>query len=142
AGFVFVTILAGAFVAGLDAGLVSDTFPLMDGRFVPAGYADIAPFWRNLFENHAAVQFNHRWLGMAAALLACIFAWRFARDTNAKLDRLAVLAVPAAALAQAALGIATLMLWVPVPLAAAHQAGAVILLSAAIFAAHALGRRG
>ncbi|MBI3504012.1 MAG: COX15/CtaA family protein [Proteobacteria bacterium] len=137
-GFVFVTILAGAFVAGLDAGLVSDTFPLMDGRFVPEGYADIRPFWRNLFENHASVQFNHRWLGISAALLACLFAGTHL--PAAKADRLAVLAVPAAALVQACLGIATLMLWVPVPLAAAHQAGAVILLSAAVTAAHALGR--
>ncbi len=139
-GFVFLTILAGAFVAGLDAGLVSDTFPLMDGRLLPAGYGDIAPFWRNLFENHAAVQFNHRWLGIAAALLACIFAWRFGPDARDRFGRLALLAVPAAALAQAALGIVTLLLWVPIPLAAAHQAGAVILLSAATLAAHALGR--
>jgi cytochrome c oxidase assembly protein subunit 15 len=139
-GFVFVTILAGAFVAGLDAGLVSDTFPLMDGRFVPAGYADIEPFWRNLFENHASVQFNHRWLGIAAATLACLFAWKNLAAARTRADRIAVLVVPAAALAQACLGIATLMLWVPVPLAAAHQAGAVILLSAAVIAAHALGR--
>lgn len=140
-GFVFLTILAGAFVAGLDAGLVSDTFPLMDGRLVPAGYADIAPFWRNLFENHAAVQFNHRWLGIAAAVLACLFAWRFFGHVQRPFDRLALLAVPAAAVAQAGLGIVTLLLWVPIPLAAAHQAGAVILLSAATLAAHALGRR-
>ncbi len=140
AGFVFVTILAGAFVAGLDAGLVSDTFPLMDGSFVPPGYADIEPFWRNLFENHASVQFNHRWLGIAAATLACLFAWKNLGAARTKADRIAVLAVPTAALAQAGLGIATLLLWVPVPLAAAHQAGAVILLSAAVTAAHALGR--
>jgi len=140
AGFVFVTILAGAFVAGLDAGLVSDTFPLMDGSFVPPGYADIEPFWRNLFENHASVQFNHRWLGIAAAALACLFAWKNLGAARTKADRIAVLAVPTAALAQAGLGIATLLLWVPVPLAAAHQAGAVILLSAAVTAAHALGR--
>ncbi len=141
AGLVFLTIVAGAFVAGLDAGLVSDTFPLMDGRLVPAGYADIEPFWRNLFENHAAVQFNHRWLGIFTAACALVFAWRFARAADAG-DRIAVLAVPAASVVQAALGIATLMLWVPVPLAAAHQAGAVILLTAAVVAAHALGRRG
>jgi cytochrome c oxidase assembly protein subunit 15 len=141
ASLVFLTIVAGAFVAGLDAGLVSDTFPLMDGRFVPAGYADIEPFWRNLFENHAAVQFNHRWLGIFTALCAFAFAARALPGVSGG-DRLAVLAVPAAALAQAALGIATLMLWVPVPLAAAHQAGAVILLTAAIVAAHALGNRG
>ncbi len=141
ASLVFLTIVAGAFVAGLDAGLVSDTFPLMDGRLVPAGYADIEPFWRNLFENHAAVQFNHRWLGIFTVLCALVFAARCAPKAAAR-DQLAVIAVLAFALMQATLGIATLMLWVPVPLAAAHQAGAVILLTAAIVAAHALGRRG
>jgi len=140
-GFVFVTVVAGAFVAGLDAGLASDTFPLMDGRFVPAGYADMSPFWRNLFENHAAVQFNHRWLGIGAVLLAVVFAWRCRAAADGPFARALVICVPAAACAQAALGIATLLLWVPIPLAASHQAGAVILLSAAAAAAHALGRK-
>lgn len=140
-GFVFATVIAGAFVAGLDAGLASDTFPLMDGRLVPAGYADMSPFWRNLFENHAAVQFNHRWLGIGAVLLAVAFAWHCRTAATDAFARAALLAVPVAACAQAALGIATLLLWVPIPLAAAHQAGAVILLSAAAAAAHALGRR-
>src|SRR6185312_12720419 len=57
---VFLTILAGGFVAGLDAGMSYNTFPLMDGRLVPAGYLDETPWWANLFENVAAVQFNHR----------------------------------------------------------------------------------
>lgn len=141
ASLVFLTVVAGAFVAGLDAGLVSDTFPLMDGRFVPAGYADIEPFWRNLFENHATVQFNHRWLGISVVLYALAFTWRFGRAA-AKGDEIYVAAVLALAVMQATLGITTLMMWVPIPLAAAHQAGAVMLLTAAVAAAHALGRRG
>ncbi|MFM7346647.1 MAG: COX15/CtaA family protein [Tagaea sp.] len=139
AALVFVTILAGALVAGLDAGMTHNSFPLMDGRLFPAGYFDLDPAWRNVFDNVVAVQFNHRWLGMACAVLACVYAWRVTADDRA--DRLWVLSPAIAACAQAALGIATLLLWVPLPLAAAHQAGAVILLSCAIAAAHAAGRR-
>jgi cytochrome c oxidase assembly protein subunit 15 len=136
---VFVTILAGALVAGLDAGMTHNTFPLMDGRLFPAGYFDLDPAWRNVLDNIVAVQFNHRWLGVACAILACIYAWRVRPQDRT--DRLWVLAPAYAALAQAALGIATLLLWVPLPLAAAHQAGAVILLSCALAAAHAAGKR-
>jgi cytochrome c oxidase assembly protein subunit 15 len=136
---VFVTILAGALVAGLDAGMTHNTFPLMDGRLFPAGYFDLDPAWRNVLDNIVAVQFNHRWLGVACAILACIYAWRVRPQDRT--DRLWVLAPAYAALAQAALGIATLLLWVPLLLAAAHQAGAVILLSCALAAAHAAGKR-
>lgn len=59
-GLVFLQVIAGAFVAGLKAGRTYNTWPLMDGDFVPAGYASMNPFWRNIFENIAAVQFNHR----------------------------------------------------------------------------------
>jgi cytochrome c oxidase assembly protein subunit 15 len=131
---VFATAMAGAFVAGLDAGLAFDTFPLMDGALVPTGYGDIAPFWRNLFENHAAVQFNHRWLGIASLLAVSLLAWRlFAAAPRA------AAAMALAGAVQVALGIATLLLWVPIPLAAAHQAGSVVLLTAVVAAVHAAG---
>jgi cytochrome c oxidase assembly protein subunit 15 len=136
---VFAAILAGALVAGLDAGKTHNDFPLMDGRLFPAGYFDLDPAWRNVFDNIVAVQFNHRWLGIACAVFACVFVWRV-RPSDPT-DRLWVLTPAYAALAQAALGIATLAFWVPLPLAAAHQAGAVILLSCALAAAHAAGRR-
>ena len=69
---VALTILAGGFVAGTRAGLTYNTFPLMDGRLVPAGYAQLHPFLLNWFENIAAVQFNHRVLAVAtvAAIVA------------------------------------------------------------------------
>jgi len=133
---VFVTVMAGALVAGLDAGMTHNTFPLMDGRFFPDGYFDIDPAWRNLFDNVVAVQFNHRWLGIATALAAILFAWRTWRYDGQWTALPAIVAV-----AQAGLGIVTLLLWVPLPLAAAHQAGAVILLTAAVAAAHAAGDR-
>ncbi len=137
---VFLTILAGGFVAGLDAGRVYNSFPLMDGRLVPVGYFDLSPWWLNWFENPAAAQFNHRLLGMTS-LAAALAVWLSLK--HAPLDaaqRRWVVAVPVMAALQAALGIATLLLAVPIALAALHQAGAVLLLSLAVAAAHALAR--
>ncbi len=62
AGLVFLQIIAGAFVAGLHAGKTYNTWPLMDGDFIPNSYGQLQPFWKNTFENIAAVQFNHRTL--------------------------------------------------------------------------------
>jgi cytochrome c oxidase assembly protein subunit 15 len=127
-----ITICAGGFVAGLNAGLVYNTFPLMDGSFVPAGYAHLHPFIRNWFENVAAVQFDHRILAMttaAAVLLLWAIGHRAALPRPARFALHALLAVVAL---QFSLGLSTLLLVVPIPLAAAHQAGAVLLLTAAI----------
>ena len=136
-GLVGLTIVAGGFVAGLNAGLAYNTFPLMDGSFVPAGYAQLQPFVRNWFENVAAVQFDHRILAMTT--VACVIALWLAgrRAALPRPARLALRALLAAALLQLALGILTLLLVVPIPLAAAHQAGAVLLLTAAIVLRHA-----
>jgi cytochrome c oxidase assembly protein subunit 15 len=134
------TILAGGFVAGLHAGLIYNTFPLMDGSFVPAGYAQLQPFARNWFENIAAVQFDHRLLAMTS-FAAALLLWLTGR--RASLPRpadLALNALLAAAALQFALGVATLLLVVPIPIAAAHQAGAVLLLTATIVFRHRLRR--
>jgi len=135
---VALTIVAGGFVAGLHAGLIYNTFPLMDGRFVPLDYAQLQPFLRNWFENVAAVQFDHRVLAMttAGAVLALWLAGQ--RTALGRPARLALHALFAAAALQFALGMSTLLLVVPIPLAAAHQAGAVLLLTAAIVFRHAL----
>lgn len=134
------TILSGAFVAGLDAGMDYNTFPLMDGRFVPKGYLAQSPAFVNIFETIAAVQFNHRWLGMITGLLALAFVWRLARwRPDANLRRAAGL-FGAMALAQPALGILTLLLVVPVAVAALHQAGALLLFTAALWTAFELRR--
>ena len=135
---VALTIVAGGFVAGLHAGLTYNTFPLMDGYFVPAGYAQLEPFVRNWFENVAAVQFDHRVLAMTTAA-AVLMLWIAGR--NAALPRpagLALHALLATAALQFALGVSTLLFVVPIPIAAAHQAGAVLLLTAAIVFRHAL----
>jgi heme a synthase len=137
-GLVSVTIVAGGFVAGLNAGLTYNTFPLMDGRFVPEGYTQLEPFVRNWFENVAAVQFDHRLLAMttvAAVVVVWLAGWRVALPRPARLALHALLAI---ALLQVSLGISTVLLVVPIPLAAAHQAGAVLLLTAAIVLRHRL----
>jgi heme a synthase len=135
---VALTISAGGFVAGTRAGLTYNTFPLMDGRLVPAGYDQLRPFYMNWFENIAAVQFDHRVLAMAsfAAVLSLWVAGL--RSRLPKPARTALHILLAAAALQVILGISTLLLVVPILLAAAHQAGALLLLSAAIFLRHAL----
>ena len=139
---VAVTILAGGFVAGTRAGFAYNTFPLMEGRLIPEGYAQLHPFVLNWFENIAAVQFDHRLLAVATAVviaLVWLAGWRavLRPPVRAASHGLAVVA-----LLQVALGIATLLLVVPVPLAAAHQAGAVLLLTAAINFRHTLRKAG
>ncbi|MGZ8375820.1 MAG: COX15/CtaA family protein [Gemmatirosa sp.] len=137
-GLVFVTAGSGALVAGLRAGRVFNTFPLMGGRVVPPGYGQLAPWGRNVFENHAAVQFHHRVLAVAT-FLAAVTAWTMLRGSaNRPLAR-RVRLVLAAALLQLALGIATLLLAVPTALGVAHQAGAALLLTAVLLAWHANG---
>lgn len=137
---VFVTIVSGAFVAGNRAGLTYNTFPLMDGRLVPEFYVDpaLGSLMQSIFEGVAAVQFNHRVLAIAVVVSALALWLGRRRSAPAGLARAALAAVPIAACAQLALGIATLLLVVPIALGAAHQAGAVLVLTAATLAAHAL----
>jgi cytochrome c oxidase assembly protein subunit 15 len=135
---VALTILAGGFVAGTRAGLTYNTFPLMDGRLVPPGYDQLHPFYLNWFENIAAVQFDHRVLAVAT-FTAVLLLWTAGlRTMPPKPARIALHLLIAAAALQVALGISTLLLVVPVPLAAAHQAGAILVLTAAIVLRHTL----
>ncbi len=132
------TAASGALVAGLRAGRVYNTFPLMAGRVVPPGYAQISPWWRNLFENHAAVQFDHRVLALTT-FFAVVTSWAtLRRSSPPRLARRLDLALGAAML-QLALGISTLLLRVPVALGVAHQGGAALLLVTLILAWHADG---
>jgi heme a synthase len=138
--FVVLTILAGGFVAGTRAGLTYNTFPLMDGRLVPEGYAQLRPFVLNWFENIAAVQFDHRLLAVATAVVIML-AWAAGwRATLPRQARAALHVLFAVNVLQVALGVTTLLLVVPIALAAAHQAGAVLLLTAAIVFRHTLRR--
>jgi heme a synthase len=134
-GAVFCMALSGGMVAGLRAGHAYNTFPLMNGQLVPAEAFMLEPWWHNILWNVATVQLVHRaifWL-----LLALVpIAWWRARRTPAKVAGHHLLGTFAL---QAALGISTLLLAVPLPLAAAHQAGAVLLLACALWNARASG---
>ena len=132
------TIVAGGFTAGLHAGLTYNTFPLMEGRLVPRGYAELEPFWRNLTENVAAVQFDHRLLATATALTVLATAAIGLFSHLPRRIRTVLFLLAAAVAVQYGLGISTLLLVVPVPLAVAHQGVAMLLLAAALATAHAL----
>ncbi len=137
---IFLTLLSGGFVAGNDAGLAYNSFPLMDGRFVPADIFRLEPWWRNFFENLPLVQLDHRLLALLtvfATLALWLAGLRAALGVGA---RRAFNAWAAMVLVQLGLGIATLLLFVPVPLGAAHQAGALLTFSAALWCSHALAR--
>lgn len=127
-GLVAVTIVWGAFVAGLDAGLIYNTFPFMGNSLIPPEMWAHSPKAINLVENHASVQFVHRWLGMTTGVVTLMYAWRGIRISPRPV--FAMLAVWV--FAQVGLGIATLLSQVMIPVAAVHQLGAVLLLSLVI----------
>jgi len=133
-----VTVVAGGMVAGLRAGFAYNTFPLMDGHFIPEGYAMLKPFYLNFFENIAAVQFDHRLLAETTVLCIAGLWWYARRFDLSRRASLAFNLLLAAALIQFALGISTLLLVVPVWLGVTHQAGAMLLLTAALFTNHTL----
>ncbi len=135
---IFITALSGGFVAGTRAGFAFNTFPLMDGRLIPVGLLELSPAWRNFFENIVTVQFNHRVMATLLFLVIPAFFW-IARKSQQESHSVTGLHLLLAALAlQLTLGITTLLLVVPVALATAHQAGAIILLTASIFVSHQL----
>lgn len=135
-GLIALTIISGGFVAGLDAGLVYNTFPKMGGYWIPPGLYALEPAWLNLFENMATAQFNHRVLAVAT-FCAVVAYWWFARRSEPPagvkpgLDLLLL-----AAMLQVALGISTLLAGVPVVLAATHQAVALLLFTVALYLGH------
>ncbi|NVK18288.1 MAG: COX15/CtaA family protein [Methylocystaceae bacterium] len=114
-GLSYVTILAGALVAGLDAGLTYNTFPLMDGELIPSGLHSLSPAYINHFENITTVQFQHRALAVLTFILVLIY---FLTERQKKTAQLCFLLVTL----QVGLGIATLLMHVPIWLASLHQA--------------------
>ncbi|WP_311028099.1 COX15/CtaA family protein [Mesorhizobium koreense] len=133
-------IYLGALVAGTNAGFSYNTWPLMDGRVVPDGLFVLEPAWRNLFENPKTVQFIHRcgaYLVWIVALAHMIFALsRAPKTTHARRAAVLFLLVTL----QAALGITTLLMQVPLDLGLAHQAMALVVLAFAT--AHWRGTKG
>jgi len=131
-------VATGGFVAGIRAGFAYNTFPLMNGHFIPPEIWMLDPWWKNFFYNMATVQFDHR---LGAWLLAFIVPWFWWQARSTPLTpraRHAAHLLLAMLVVQITLGISTLLLVVPVALAAAHQGGAVLLLTAALCVNHSL----
>ena len=138
---IFITMTSGGLVAGLKAGYAFNTFPLMNGHWIPSGLLAKDPWYLNLFENIATVQFDHRVLA-TAVFLSVVLLWlsgrRYPLPRGARLSLNALLLM---AVLQIGLGISTLLLVVPVPLASAHQAGALVLFTLSLLSLHRLGGR-
>lgn len=139
------TVVSGAFVAGNDAGRAFNTWPMMGDEWIPAEILDIQPVWKNFFENTATVQFDHRILAMAT--LGGIWSMYAVAKTSGggaywkavpTSTRIALTAVTGMSLVQVGLGISTLLLYVPIPLAAVHQAGSLVLLTIITCSVHSL----
>lgn len=131
-----VTAVSGAFVAGLDAGFIYNTFPLMDGELIPDDLFSLSPFYLSFFEDILTVQFDHRVLAITTFAAILVFWWRTGRAPLTHSQTRATRALAAAAVIQFGLGVSTLLLVVPVSLAALHQAGALMLLGAGVWVAH------
>jgi heme a synthase len=125
---IFLQIVAGGFVAGLDAGHASDTWPKMNGLWVPDGLTTLTPVWKNWLENALAVHFNHRALAYAILLLALLHAWQSFRVSS--------FIMVYAILVQIAVGTGTVLTKVQIGYAISHQAVAMIVLAAAVWNLH------
>ena len=136
-------IYLGALVAGLRAGYLYNTWPLIDGAFIPSAahlFFD-SPLWRNFFENALTVQFDHRMLAYAIWIAALIHACNAVRSVTERTVVAGAIALAVAVTLQAALGVATLLMVVPLPLALLHQAMAMIVLTIATMHAASVAKR-
>ncbi len=135
---VVVMVITGGFVAGTKAGFAFNSFPLMNGHWLPPGYLALSPLWVNFTENIATVQFDHRWLAILTGLAVTLLWWRALGAGLDRGTRLRFHALAALVWVQVGLGIATLLAVVPVPLGAAHQGGALVVFTAALWLNHRL----
>jgi cytochrome c oxidase assembly protein subunit 15 len=134
---IFAQIIMGAFVAGLHAGLIYNTFPLMDGKWIPEGLFPFTPLHENLFEDIKTVQFIHRTL----AYLVCgsiILLWEKAKKLPKSRFKSATNALLAMVFVQFSLGVLTLLHAVPTPLASMHQIGALVLFTISLYTNYVL----
>lgn len=136
AAAVYLQALSGGMVAGVRAGRAYNTFPLMNGHWVPPEIMMLDPWWENFLHNMATIQFVHRAFAWLLVVLVLIFWLRSMHARVAPRTLQAGHLLLGALGLQVALGIGTLVMAVPIPLAAAHQGGAVLLLAAALWAAH------
>lgn len=138
---VLLQIGLGALVAGLHAGLIYNTWPLMDGRIIPpiADLARESPLWSNPFDNVTTAQFDHRMVAYLVLGLALVHAADAARNARGTPTARRAALLVAAVLAQAAIGITVLLLVVPIWAALLHQAFAMVVLGTATLHRRRLG---
>jgi len=137
-GLIFLMILSGGLVAGTKAGYAYPTWPLMGDSFVPPGLYSMAPAWLSAFEDITTIQFNHRIFAYLIVGLVLTFAAKALKADIQGPARIGIFALLGFLILQVTLGISTLVFYMPVPVAAAHQVGAVALLSASLFISHSL----
>jgi len=130
---IVLTMLSGGFVAGLNAGFAYNTFPLMDGELIPEHLFALTPLLVNFFEDVTTVQFTHRVLALTTFTLVVTLWFLIRRSGASGPIRRASSILLGLAVLQVTLGISTLVLYVPLALAAAHQAVAVLLLTAGLW---------
>jgi len=135
---IFIMVLSGGFVAGIRAGLSYNTFPLMNGHFIPPDIFVLEPWYRNFFDNMATVQFDHRLIAWMLAFLVPLFWFKARKVELPATTRLACHLFLMMLVIQISLGIATLLHVVPIPLAASHQGGALLLFAASLWVSHRL----
>ncbi len=133
-----IMIISGGFVAGTKAGYAFSTFPLMNGQFIPDGLLSLSPWYTNFFENILSIQFNHRMMAYALFIAIPVYWLHIQKSALQQRTKLIAHGLLMMLGIQVSLGISTLLFHVPVPLAAAHQAGALILLSLALLLNHEL----
>jgi len=131
-------VVTGGFVAGIRAGKAYNTFPLMQGHFMPPESFLLEPWYLNFFNNMALVQFNHRLGAWLLAFLVPWFCWKVRSASVSPAADLAALLLLLAVGSQIALGIATLLLGVPVALGAAHQGWAMVVFALLLWVNHEL----
>lgn len=132
--WLFFTMLAGGLVAGLDAGFTYNTFPLMDGKLIPDGLFENSPVYINFFENIITVQFAHRLMAIVSVILVASLWWQARKEIASILDLWPFHVLITIVILQFFLGVATLLLVVPIHLAAGHQLGAFLSLTACLWA--------
>lgn len=140
-GLIFVMILSGGLVAGTRAGYAYSTWPLMGDSFIPAGLYAMTPTWLSAFEDITTIQFNHRIFAYIIAALVVGFSVIALRQDISTQARIGIYCMLFLLVLQITLGISTLIFYVPVAIAAAHQIGAVALLTATLFVSHSLVNR-
>lgn len=137
---IIITIVSGGFVAGLKAGKIFNTYPMMGDYWIPPGIFSLEPIWVNFFDNIVMVQFNHRILTLITFIAISLYWFKIRQMKLSYRASKAVNALLHTAVLQFILGVSTLLMFVPTALAAAHQATAMILLTISLYLCHALSR--